>query len=730
MTLGKKLLATFLLCGLVPTAVVSALGYYFARSGMEEVATQAAIKIDKDLMERLEAVRENKAISVSNYFGTIEKQVLTFSQNPAVVEAMKSFPDAFREYPGNGAVRTDEMRHSVANYYETQFGRVYAETNGTSANTRSLITSLDDEAIALQYAYISTNPHPLGSKEEQDSATTGLEYDKLHAAVHPSVRTYLREFGYYDIFLVDIETGDIVYSVFKELDYATSLLDGPYASTNFAEVYKEARTATSSDEVFFADFRPYTPSYEAPASFVASAIFDGQEKVGVAVFQMPLDQITAVMSERAALGETGEAYLVGPDNLMRSDSYRDPQCRTVMASFRNPSSGAVKSEPALAALRGETGTDHYTNYAGVKVISAYRPLDILGEQWAMLVEITDEEGRQIMQGMVDVQQAEVRQLVTWMSVTALLTAFAVTLLGLYMTRSVNGPLSAAVGALSREAENVNTTAMRMSASSRQLAESARTQAASLEETSSSLEELSAMTSNNAENATEANSLAVQARGSAEQSDQTIASLRDAISKINDSSARISSIIKVIEDIAFQTNLLALNAAVEAARAGDHGKGFAVVADEVRNLAQKATAAAQETSTLIEDSVGRAREGSQAMEGMEKVLDDIVRQVTRVSELMDGISSATSEQARGVEQISRGAERMDQVTQQTAASAEGTSTLSQELSGQAAQVRSVVNDLETLVGSQGSSRAMAAPSSRLVRPGGYDSSGHGEMREAA
>ena len=88
----------------------------------------------------------------------------------------------------------------------------------------------------------------------------------------------------------------------------------------------------------------------------------------------------------------------------------------------------------------------------------------------------------------------------------------------------------------------------------------------MEETSSSLEEMAAMTATNAEHSKKANDLAAQAHKNAEDGDKTMGQLNTAITAINDSSGKISKIIKVIEEIAFQTNLLALNAAVEAARA--------------------------------------------------------------------------------------------------------------------------------------------------------------------
>lgn len=156
---------------------------------------------------------------------------------------------------------------------------------------------------------------------------------------------------------MDLESGDIVYSVFKELDYSTSLIDGPNAQTNFGEVFRKAAAAANKDAEIWVDYAQYTPSYEAPASFIACPIFDGNEKIGVAMFQMPIDRLNTIMSERAGLGETCETYLVGPDELMRSDSYLDPKNHSVVASFRKPETGKVTTAAAKAALSGKSGAE-------------------------------------------------------------------------------------------------------------------------------------------------------------------------------------------------------------------------------------------------------------------------------------------------------------------------------------------------------------------------------------
>jgi len=239
----------------------------------------------------------------------------------------------------------------------------------------------------------------------------GSRYDQLHARYHPHIHDFLNKFGYYDIFLVDADTGRIVYSVYKELDFATSLTSGPYADTGIGRAFKAAQKTNKADFVYLDDFAPYTPSYDDPASFIASPIFGDSGKMeGVLIFQMPINNINQVMTNderwrEVGLGTSGKTYLAGSDSLMRSQSrFLIEDKAGFMEAIKNMKlsehiRGVINSKKTTigllpvktfateSALSGKTGFKLIKDYRGIEVLSAYAPINILGLNWAILAEI-------------------------------------------------------------------------------------------------------------------------------------------------------------------------------------------------------------------------------------------------------------------------------------------------------------------------------------------------------
>ncbi|PIE12285.1 MAG: chemotaxis protein [Rhodobacterales bacterium] len=240
------------------------------------------------------------------------------------------------------------------------------------------------------------------------------------------------------------------------------------------------------------------------------------------------------------------------------------------------------------------------------------------------------------------------------------------------------------------AENVRANALEISEVANDQSRRSEAQAATLEESAGALKELTTSVSSTAENAAQADKFIAHNRKQAEMSGDVVRRTVKAMEKIQTSSAQITEIIGVIDDIAFQTNLLALNAGVEAARAGDAGRGFAVVASEVRALAQRASHSASEIKDLISKSGQHVSEGGELVAETGAALETIISQVSRVSELVSSIAVSAHAQSTSLQEISAGVNELDKVTQQNVAVTEETSASSQSLSSEANKLMSVLD----------------------------------------
>jgi methyl-accepting chemotaxis protein len=405
LTIRTKLLAILAATAVLSAGVSSYIGYQTAQQALEEQS-----------FNKLTAVREMKANQIEGYFRQINDQILTLSEDRMIIDAMKDFRAAFASIDRELAIPREALASNdqqLRLYYQNEY---LARLNPNLSHPAVVSDYWPQElpTRTLQDLYIASNPCPTGSKQLLDAASDGSTYSQTHQQYHPLIRNFLERFGYYDIFLVDPKTGHIVYSVYKEVDFATSLLTGPYRDTNFARAFRESRASDSKDFVRLVDFAHYHPSYNAEASFIASPIFDGTEKVGVLLFQMPVDRINDIMTSGehwsdVGLGDSGETYLVGDDYTLRNQSRFLIEDRenylqairtggtpaSVVKKIANLGSSIglqeVRTEGAEAALRGETGTRIFPDYRGVPVLSAYKPLEIRDVRWVIMSEIDEAE---------------------------------------------------------------------------------------------------------------------------------------------------------------------------------------------------------------------------------------------------------------------------------------------------------------------------------------------------
>lgn len=476
MNIQKKLILGAMFIGFMPILLgASYIGYNAIHQGQNLIREQ--------VQQQLISVREITAEKVEHYFSTIENQILTMSKSRMVIDAVQDFDGVFAAHLSETKLDSAMIETSLSSYYKNEFGKQYSQLNpNSSMDTGELLSGLSNEAKALQYTFISQNPNPIGEKDKLIHADVFSSYTKLHAFYHDSFHDYLNRFGFYDIFLVSANTGEVVYSVYKELDFATSLLNGPYAKSGLADVFRKVKNAPEDGVVALNDFAPYLPSYESPASFIASPIFESGELVGVLIFQMPMDRLNQIMTHKGqwndvGLGDTGETYLVGQDFNMRSMSrflledknaygklltqmgFDKNIIANILAKHTSVGLQPVKTQGTQAALAGTTGYEVFPDYRGVPVFSAYRPIHIKGFTWALMSEIDEQEAFHFS----DELRVSILKTATITIILALLIAAGI---GLMFSKSITNPINRTVLMLKNIAKGDGDLTQRLDATNR------------------------------------------------------------------------------------------------------------------------------------------------------------------------------------------------------------------------------------------------------------------------
>ncbi len=455
MTLKFKISIAFLAVGLIP---------FLSASFIINDKAVEALKIRS--FEQLTSIRETKSAQIEDYFAQVRNQVLTLSESKMLINATQDLTSDYQAL--ENAKLTDKqisgMKEDLKTYYRQNFIPKLNQNSNQNYQAGNFLPK-SKAGLQLQHQYIFKNEHPAGSKHKLTQASGPESYNKTHAKYHSILANYLEKFGYYDIFIANLK-GDIVYSVFKETDFATSLTRGPYAKSGIAQVFAHAAQATNSNFGKLEDFSFYNPSYFAAASFIASPIFDGNKKVGVLIFQMPLDKINDIMTFKGdwknnGLGASGETYIIGQDKKLRSQSrffledaagylkmMRElgmPQDELTHIEKTESAIGIqrVDTKGTQSALKGKSKTEIFNDYRNVSVLSSYKPLQITDVSWALMSEIDEAEAFSVAN--------EITMAIVWMALLFITLIIAY----IYFTvRSVTRPIGGEPDDMAEMAEKI------------------------------------------------------------------------------------------------------------------------------------------------------------------------------------------------------------------------------------------------------------------------------------
>lgn len=309
LSIQSIVLIMLLTVSLASNVLVGLIGYFNATSSLQDAAFQ-----------RLTEVRDSRAREIDRLLETIQNSIVVNAHGETVISATEEFTAAFAELD---ELPDDEARDAaIAEYYDTVFGPRLAAVSGETVDAQSFAPS-SRAAQQLQLLYTVPND-TFEAAIEVDDAGDGSDWSSTHARVHPYFRTLVDRSSYEDILLID-SAGNVVYTAYKGVDLGTNVATGPYRFSALGAAFVETISSNVLDGVIFTDLEPYAPSLGEPAGWAVTPVARDGVIIGAMAVELPLARFSEIMlagsdGRQGGLGETGEAYLVGSDGLMRSPS--------------------------------------------------------------------------------------------------------------------------------------------------------------------------------------------------------------------------------------------------------------------------------------------------------------------------------------------------------------------------------------------------------------------------
>lgn len=419
------------------------------------------------LRGRLPQIAAAKSTEVESYLGTVMAQVASLAASGMITEGVQDFAAAYDELATLTRAETDAARLSVGGFYLDEFVPSLNEVRAEPVSPESVAPGENPATWYLQDTYIASSPL---SPEERDLLADGRDgsrWTDVHVDLHPTLLGIVSRLGFADLYLIEPERGTVVYSTAKNVDFATSLDAGPHSGSALARLADEVVATGEAGAVSIVDLSNYAPRLDQPSLFIGAPIFDGDRLVGVLAVNLPTEDVDAIMTRdwrEGRLGETGEVYLIGDDETMRSVSrafVEDPGAYfdqitaagtaddADVASMEQLGTTVLVQEVDADAAAAPQGTDtepvSTTSYLGEDVYTADHPVGAdtaLGTlEWTVIAE----QGRAEVDGAVNDFDRE-------STIFAAIFVVALTFLMVIWANAFVGPLRRISAALQRARE--------------------------------------------------------------------------------------------------------------------------------------------------------------------------------------------------------------------------------------------------------------------------------------
>ena len=679
----QKIIFSLVLMGVLPLMLNGFISIY----KMHSIARQ-------NIQHSIDSVAAGIKQSLDHYFLTAHSQARTQAMDPRVLQAAQEFITAFNEFdPASVAVDIATVK---ARYRLQQ-----DKTPGTSSGQEDSWMPSDPRALALQYLYIGKNSNPVGSKQLLDDARDGSRYSQIHAKYHSTFRDFTDEFGYYDYFIVDGASGDVVYTNFKEIDFMSNVKEGPLASTNFSTVIRKALASNDPETSFMSDFAPYLPSYNDPAAFIASPLVVNGKTIGALAFQIPVNKVAELMSSAKEIGSTSDAYLIDESGVFLTQPMRINKKigEKIPEDLLEKAKISINNhEPLQVEYVGSNGQNAIGSFTSLKIPRAGSGQDV-GNQanlpaenlmpWSVVVRIDQAEF---------LHEIYMQALIGF--IIMVISGIATSIIGWWLANVLTRPVQTL-------AHNFNASAVKVGNSTNEVGEAVSGMIAASEETSAqsvvvrknsaeasgyvssvstAIDELNVSINDISRSIGETNVLIDDAVAKAQRTDDVVRGLGAA-------SKKITEVVGLINDLAEQTNLLALNAAIEAARAGDAGRGFAVVADEVKKLASNTSNATVEIRDQIRDIQDVSEQSVVALQAVVEAIHRIRDNATTVSAAVEEQSGVAKTIANNVREASHRVQQVDENMNGIEQAANDTGVAADQVNGAANEVRAAFTEMK-------------------------------------